>query len=90
MSEQKVYKDSISKIMGDIVALDHPSVYSVSLNRYDYKDGFRGCAEFRGGHSPHISEVNFWAETPEEALDGLLSELRTRYGICPSCGRVIG
>jgi hypothetical protein len=77
----------VGLLLEQVADLLQPPVYSSAPTCSSHTSGFCAVAYFRGGHEPHMREVTYWADTPEEALEGLLQELKEKYGPCPHCGR---
>lgn len=80
---------SISDLMREITNADiRPDVFKVFLVATDHTAGFTAFVTFRSNFTnPNgISSVETRADTAEDALLNLKSELLHRFGRCEHCG----
>jgi hypothetical protein len=87
MMEDEERVPTIEGLMISLAKTAVPDVFSVSVLCSTHTSGFCATVSFRGGHSPHLQEITYWAETIEEALKGVEKEFTEKWGPCPHCGR---
>lgn len=76
----------IAQLMNEIIHADiKPQVFKVFLVATDYSVGFTAFVSLRSNDNG-VSSIEVHADTPEEALTNLKSELIRRFGKCEHCG----
>jgi len=79
--------DSIQHLLDEIKSFDcEPRIFKVYLMAASHLEGFGAVADFRTYDPENIRELHVHGETPEAALQILLSQLTIRFGKCPQCG----
>lgn len=62
-----------------------PAVFDVKLRASNHLAGYSAYANFRTCQPAAADSVSAHGDTPEDALQDLLTVLKTRWGHCPHC-----
>lgn len=75
--------DKITELMNKITKWENPSIYSISVEKRDYRTGFTAHATTRGEDSKSYSASGNSVLDALQEMEKLLSSL-----VCPTCGRM--
>lgn len=84
----RITPTSVKALLDAIKHFDcEPSVFYVNVTAADHQADYTANAEFRTSMLPAASSLRTDGDTPEDALQELLTVLKTKWGRCPHCGQ---
>lgn len=84
----RITSTSVKALLDAIKRFDcEPAVFYVNVTASDHQADYTASVEFRTGTRPTASAVSAHGDTPEDALQDLLTVLKAKWGRCPRCGQ---